>query len=50
MGLYGSLVSLDADGEHVHPIDEEAAHNGARRWFYGLYHRLIDAVHHLTHH
>jgi hypothetical protein len=50
MGLYGSLVSLDADGEHVHPLEEDGAPAQKQHWFAALSDRVIGALRRLTRH
>lgn len=50
MGLYGSLVSLDAEGQHEHPLEEEATLRRESHWLAAFSHRLMAAFHRFTHH
>jgi hypothetical protein len=49
MGLYGSLVSLDAEGEHVHPLEDEGAPPRPSHWLAALSGRLMAVLQRLTH-
>jgi hypothetical protein len=49
MGLYGSLVSLDAEGQHEHPLEEDTIPHHESHWLAAFSHRVMAALHRLMH-